>query len=101
MYYMITTTNFIDLKATFLHILKRNLVELYRQILCSAVLAHYFLNERLHIFGVVGCALCLVGSTTIVLHAPQETQVSSVKEVWNFATEPGTLYIYTHNLIWI
>ncbi|XP_071706658.1 probable magnesium transporter NIPA1 [Rutidosis leptorrhynchoides] len=55
----------------------------------SAVLAHYFLNERLHIFGVVGCALCLVGSTTIVLHAPQETQVSSVKEVWNFATEPG------------
>lgn len=57
----------------------------------SAVLAHYFLDERLHIFGVVGCALCLVGSTTIVLHAPQETQVSSVKEVWFFATEPGFL----------
>nr|GEX89191.1 probable magnesium transporter NIPA2 [Tanacetum cinerariifolium] len=55
----------------------------------SAVLAHYFLDERLHIFGVVGCALCLVGSTTIVLHAPQEKQVSSVKEVWYFATEPG------------
>ncbi|KAI3746922.1 hypothetical protein L6452_09364 [Arctium lappa] len=57
----------------------------------SAVLAHYFLDERLHIFGIVGCALCLVGSTTIVLHAPQETQVSSVKEVWFFATEPGFL----------
>ncbi|XP_076959061.1 putative magnesium transporter NIPA1 [Bidens hawaiensis] len=57
----------------------------------SAVLAHYFLDERLHIFGVVGCALCVVGSTTIVLHAPQETQVKSVKEVWFFATEPGFL----------
>ncbi|KAJ0473915.1 putative magnesium transporter NIPA [Helianthus annuus] len=57
-----------------------------------AVLAHYCLDERLHIFGVVGCALCVVGSTTIVLHAPQETQVKSVKEIWFFATEPGTLY---------
>nr|XP_043633980.1 probable magnesium transporter NIPA1 isoform X2 [Erigeron canadensis] len=57
----------------------------------SAVLAHYFLDERLHIFGVIGCALCLVGSTTIVLHAPQETQVTSVKEVWYFATKPGFL----------
>ncbi|KAJ0452026.1 putative magnesium transporter NIPA [Helianthus annuus] len=56
-----------------------------------AVLAHYFLDERLHIFGVVGCALCVVGSTTIVLHAPQETQVKSVKEIWFFATEPGFL----------
>ncbi|CAI9271410.1 unnamed protein product [Lactuca saligna] len=57
----------------------------------SAVLAHYFLDERLHIFGVVGCALCLVGSTVIVLHAPQETQVDSVKQVWFFATEPRFL----------
>ncbi|KAJ0456763.1 putative magnesium transporter NIPA [Helianthus annuus] len=56
-----------------------------------AVLAHYCLDERLHIFGVVGCALCVVGSTTIVLHAPQETQVKSVKEIWFFATEPGFL----------
>ncbi|KAI7757197.1 hypothetical protein M8C21_017195 [Ambrosia artemisiifolia] len=43
----------------------------------SAVLAHYFLAERLHIFGVIGCALCLVGSTTIVLHAPQEIQIKT------------------------
>ncbi|KAJ9555658.1 hypothetical protein OSB04_010272 [Centaurea solstitialis] len=58
-------------------------------IIVSAVLAHYFLDERMHIFGVVGCVLCLVGSTTIVLHAPHETQVSSVKQVWLFTTEPG------------
>lgn len=58
-------------------------------IIVSAVLAHYLLDERMHIFGAVGCILCLVGSTAIVLHAPHETQVSSVKQVWHFATEPG------------
>ncbi|MFS8008254.1 putative magnesium transporter NIPA [Helianthus anomalus] len=57
----------------------------------SAVLAHYFLDERLHIFGVIGCTLCLVGSTTIVLHAPQEIPIKSVKEVWLLATAPGFL----------
>lgn len=57
--------------------------------LCSAVLAHFILEEKLHTFGVVGGLLCLVGSTTIVLLAPQEKQIDSVKEVWYFATEPG------------
>jgi len=59
---------------------------------CSAVLAHFILKERLHIFGVLGCALCVVGSTTIVLHAPHERDIHSVKEVWELATEPGNFY---------
>ncbi|XAR56286.1 hypothetical protein NMG60_11036710 [Bertholletia excelsa] len=61
-------------------------------IIFSAVLAHFVLEEKLHIFGVVGCALCLVGSTTIVLHAPQEKHITSVKEVWELATKPGFLF---------
>ncbi|KAE8654397.1 putative magnesium transporter NIPA5 [Hibiscus syriacus] len=48
--------------------------------------------ERLHTFGILGCALCVVGSTTIVLHAPPERQIESVTEVWNLATEPGFLF---------
>ncbi|XP_042046190.1 probable magnesium transporter NIPA4 isoform X2 [Salvia splendens] len=56
---------------------------------CSAVLAHVILREKLHIFGILGCALCVVGSTTIVLHAPQEREIESVKEVWDLATEPA------------
>ncbi|KAM0031554.1 putative magnesium transporter NIPA [Helianthus debilis subsp. tardiflorus] len=48
---------------------------------------HY--NQKLHIFGILGCALCVVGSTTIVLHAPQERQIESVAEVWDLATEPA------------
>lgn len=58
--------------------------------LCSAALAHMILGEKLHIFGMVGCVLCIVGSTTICLHAPQERQIESVKELWDLATEPGT-----------
>ncbi|CAH1420311.1 unnamed protein product [Lactuca virosa] len=56
---------------------------------CSAVLAHIILREKLHIFGVLGCALCVVGSITIVLHAPQERAIESVTEVWDLATEPA------------
>ncbi|WCJ33157.1 hypothetical protein M5689_014533 [Euphorbia peplus] len=63
-------------------------------IIFSAVLAHFFLQEKLHVFAVLGCVLCVVGSTTIVLHAPQEKTISSVKDVWRLATEPGFL-IYT------
>lgn len=61
-------------------------------IIISAVLAHIILRERLHIFGILGCVLCVVGSTTIVLHAPQERQIESVTEVWDLATEPGFLF---------
>ncbi|XP_057493297.1 probable magnesium transporter NIPA4 [Actinidia eriantha] len=61
-------------------------------IIISAVLAHIILKEKLHIFGILGCALCVVGSTMIVLHAPQEREIESVKEVWDLATEPGFLF---------
>ncbi|KAH6770139.1 magnesium transporter NIPA [Perilla frutescens var. hirtella] len=58
-------------------------------IIFSAVLAHFILKERLHMFGIVGCILCLVGSVSIVLHAPFERDIESVKQVWQLATEPG------------
>jgi hypothetical protein len=61
-------------------------------IIISAVLAHIILREKLHIFGILGCALCVVGSTTIVLHAPQEREIDSVIEVWNLATEPAFMF---------
>ncbi|KAE8727241.1 putative magnesium transporter NIPA2 [Hibiscus syriacus] len=32
---------------------------------------------------------CVLGSTTIVLHAPLERQIESITEVWDLATEPG------------
>ncbi|KAG8369616.1 hypothetical protein BUALT_Bualt14G0032700 [Buddleja alternifolia] len=63
-------------------------------IIFSAVLAHFILNECLHMFGVVGCILCLVGSVAIVLHAPLERNIESVKQVWHLATQTGFI-IYT------
>ncbi|XP_047340841.1 probable magnesium transporter NIPA4 [Impatiens glandulifera] len=64
-------------------------------IIISASLAHVMLKEKLHIFGILGCVLCVVGSTTIVLHAPQERTIESVTEVWDLATEPGFLLYAT------
>jgi len=58
---------------------------------CSAVLAHFYLDEKLHLFGILGCVLCVVGSTSIVLHAPKERAIESVKQLWHLATEPGIL----------
>ncbi|XP_022136459.1 probable magnesium transporter NIPA4 [Momordica charantia] len=60
-------------------------------IIISAALAHIILRERLHIFGILGCVLCVVGSTAIVLHAPQEREIESVTEVWQMAMEPAFL----------
>lgn len=64
-------------------------------IIVSAVLAHIVLHERLHIFGMLGCVLCIVGSATIALHAPQEREINSVMEVWELATEPAFLLYAT------
>ncbi|KAJ9507029.1 hypothetical protein QJQ45_004684 [Haematococcus lacustris] len=54
----------------------------------SAILAHMLLNERLNMFGMLGCALCITGSMTIVLHAPEERVLGSVVEVWQLAMQP-------------
>lgn len=56
---------------------------------CSAVLAHSMLHERLNLFGMLGCVLCVTGSLTIVLHAPPERPVDSVLQLWVMASQPG------------
>nr|XP_010910178.1 probable magnesium transporter NIPA6 isoform X1 [Elaeis guineensis] len=62
-------------------------------IIVSAVLAHFFLKEKLQRMGVLGCVLCIVGSTVIVLHAPEEKTPSSVEQIWNLATQPGINFL--------
>jgi Magnesium transporter NIPA len=49
------------------------------------------LGEKLNIFGILGCILCIVGSLTIVLHAPEERPIASVQQVWTLAMKPGRL----------
>ncbi|KAF6158415.1 hypothetical protein GIB67_019454 [Kingdonia uniflora] len=57
----------------------------------SAVLAHFLLDEKLQKMGVLGCILCIVGSTVIVLHAPGERTLNSIEEIWGLATQPAFL----------
>lgn len=60
--------------------------------MCSAVLAHFILKEKLHKLGVLGCVMCIAGSVIIVIHAPQEYPIGSVLEIWNMATQPGRFF---------
>lgn len=58
-------------------------------VLVSAVLSSYFLNERLNIHGKIGCLLCILGSTVMVIHAPQEEEVSSLSVMAEKLKDPG------------
>ncbi|PSS31853.1 Magnesium transporter like [Actinidia chinensis var. chinensis] len=67
-------------------------------IIVSAVLAHFLLKEKLRKMGILGCVLCVMGSTVIVLHAPSEHSISSVEEIWELAIQPAFL-LYTASAI--
>ncbi|KAJ7096034.1 magnesium transporter NIPA-domain-containing protein [Mycena epipterygia] len=65
-------------------------------VLIGAVLASFLLNERLGHLGQVGCALCLLGSVIIVLHAPEDKPVETIVDFLNYALQPGfLLYCFT------
>lgn len=57
----------------------------------SAVLGSYFLKERLGTLGKLGCAMCLLGSVVIVLHAPPDKPVERIDEILAYAVKPGEL----------
>ncbi|XP_034247423.1 magnesium transporter NIPA2 isoform X2 [Thrips palmi] len=60
-------------------------------VLVSAVLASRFLNEKLNLLGKLGCCLCILGSTVIVIHAPHEEEVESLSMLIEKLQEPGFL----------
>ncbi|XP_037323284.2 magnesium transporter NIPA4 [Pungitius pungitius] len=60
-------------------------------VLISAVLSSYLLGEVLNVVGKLGCLLCMLGSVLLVIHAPQEQEVTSLREMTNKLLEPGFL----------
>jgi Magnesium transporter NIPA len=50
-------------------------------IIVSAALSHREPEEKLNVLGALGCGLCILGSTVVVLHAPEEQAIHSVHEV--------------------
>ena len=58
-------------------------------VVASAVIAAVFLHERLNVLGQLGAALCLVGTTLIVIFAPQTTAVSRMIDLAYRVINPG------------
>lgn len=56
---------------------------------CSALLASYFLKEKQNLHGKIGCLLSIIGSTVLVIHAPQEEEVKRMDELEAKLTSPG------------
>uniref|UniRef100_F1L378 Magnesium transporter NIPA2 n=2 Tax=Ascaris suum TaxID=6253 RepID=F1L378_ASCSU len=50
-------------------------------VLVTAVLSSKLLKERLNLLGKIGCAVCLLGSTVIVIHSPKEEEVASMADL--------------------
>ena len=61
-------------------------------VLIGAVLAAIFLKEELGTLGKMGCAICLMGSVIIVLHAPPDKEIETVDEILAYAVKPGFLF---------
>ncbi|KAJ6545815.1 DUF803-domain-containing protein [Mycena vulgaris] len=54
-----------------------------------AIFASFLLNERLGHLWRVGCGLCILGSSIIVLHAPEDQDLETVTQFLEYAIEPG------------
>jgi drug/metabolite transporter (DMT)-like permease len=57
-------------------------------VIIGAVLAAMFLREELGTLGKMGCAICLLGSVIIVLHAPSDKDIETVDEILQYALTP-------------
>ncbi|XP_063222519.1 magnesium transporter NIPA2 isoform X2 [Bacillus rossius redtenbacheri] len=58
-------------------------------VLVSAVMSSKFLNEKLNLLGKMGCFLCILGSTVIVIHSPKEEEVESLDVLLEKLKDPG------------
>lgn len=58
-------------------------------VIITAILASKFLNERLNLLGKMGCFLCIIGSTIIVIHSPKENEVSDLNLLIEKAGDPA------------
>lgn len=57
-------------------------------VLVSAIMAAQFLKEKLTTIGKIGCGLTAIGSTVMVIHAPKEGEVNSVRDLLLRIQEP-------------
>lgn len=58
-------------------------------VLVTTVLAAKFLNERLNLLGKLGCFLCILGSTMIIIHSPRSEEVEDLSVLLEKIQEPA------------
>ncbi|KAI9319320.1 magnesium transporter [Dichotomocladium elegans] len=58
-------------------------------VILGAIFASWFLKETLGPIGRVGCLLSVVGAVIVVLHAPEDKNVTSIDELLFYAMQPG------------
>ncbi|KAI4495519.1 hypothetical protein M0802_008733 [Mischocyttarus mexicanus] len=64
-------------------------------VLVSTILASKCLNEKLNLLGKIGCFLCILGSTVIILHSPKEEEVNNLEELLDKIKAPGFIsYVF-------
>ncbi|GFY47351.1 hypothetical protein TNIN_94491 [Trichonephila inaurata madagascariensis] len=61
----------------------------------AAIFSSRYLGERLNLLGKIGCFLCIIGSTVIVLHSPKEGTVDSIERLGQLLLEPGFVIYMT------
>ncbi|KAF7727306.1 hypothetical protein EC973_007822 [Apophysomyces ossiformis] len=54
----------------------------------SAIFASIFLKEKLGPIGKIGCLLSVAGALIVVLHAPEDKEVTSINELLFYALQP-------------
>lgn len=59
------------------------------------------LKERLNLLGKIGCAICLLGSTSIVIHSPKEEEVSNMADLATKMKDAGKIYLFNFFYIYI
>lgn len=60
----------------------------------SAILASKLLKEHLNLLGKVGCLVCLMGSTVVVIHSPKEQELKTMAELAEKLKDPGEFSKY-------
>ncbi|XP_033150781.1 magnesium transporter NIPA2 [Drosophila busckii] len=64
-------------------------------VIISAVMASKFLNEKLNLLGKIGCFLCIIGSTIIVIHSPKEKEIEDLQVLFDMMQEPSFILYVT------
>ncbi|XP_051956315.1 magnesium transporter NIPA4-like [Xyrauchen texanus] len=60
-------------------------------VLISAVLTSHLFGEMMNLLGKLGCMLSILGSTIMVIHAPEEEEVTTLRDMTYKFLDPGFL----------